>query len=461
MRAPRRAGPVLLGLALLLAASPALPGGRTEATVPQSAAAVPGDSLRLGDLQRAAVARDPRLAERELRRRTTALRLRTLDADRLPAFQVAGNASYQSEVTEIPFDRPGVEPPTPPKDRYETTLGADWLVWDGGRTQARQGVEEARLDAELAMLDAELHDVRVQVSDAFFGALLAQERLREGRLLLEDLDARLTEVRAQVRAGTGLPGDTAVVRADLLGARQRVDALEAERRAALDVLGELTGRTLDDAEPLALPELDAAVGALPEERAAPSPGAEAEPARGVHPRYDLFDARREELRRRAATLDADRMPRISAFGQLSWGSPGFRQFEEDLHEYWRAGIQLQWQPWTWGTRSREREILQLQERLVDTRQQAFTDQLRRAVQAPLRTMERLRASLEQDREIIALREQVERQARAQLAERAIPVSRYTDARTDLTEARVAQLRHRVELARAQAHYLLILGAEIR
>ena len=55
---------------------------------------------------------------------------------------------------------------------------------------------------------------------------------------------------------------------------------------------------------------------------------------------------------------------------------------------------------------------------------------------------------------------MERQARAQLAERAIPVSRYTDARTDVLEARVARARHRVELARAQTRYLLILGAEL-
>lgn len=426
-------------------------------------AQAPADTLGLVELQDAAVARDPRLARRALERRSTELRLENLDAEHLPSFRLTGDASYQSEVTEIPIDQPGVQVGVPPKDRYEGSLDATWLLWDGGRLATRGDVERARRDAALATVDAELYELRGAVSDAFFGALLAQERLREAGVLVEDLEARLDEVRAGVAAGAALPGDTAVVRAELLLAGQRVDALDAERRTAMAVLEHLTGRRVGPGDVLVLPDFDAALADAPEVWTRPeSGGGETVPsAARLHPRYGVFAAERARLEREVEAVHSDRRPRVSAFGQLAYGSPGFSQFDDELHEYWRAGLQMEWRPWAWSTRDRELQILDLRRRLVDTEEEAFTDELLRAVQVPLRAMERARAALATDDEIVALREQVERQARAQLAERAISPSRYTDARTDLTEARVARVRHRVELARAQADYLLILGAELR
>jgi len=55
---------------------------------------------------------------------------------------------------------------------------------------------------------------------------------------------------------------------------------------------------------------------------------------------------------------------------------------------------------------------------------------------------------------------VERQARAQLDERAITASAYVDVRSKLEEARIARQRHAVELARARARYLTTLGIEL-
>ena len=79
----------------------------------------------------------------------------------------------------------------------------------------------------------------------------------------------------------------------------------------------------------------------------------------------------------------------------------------------------------------------------------------------MRTMEYMSTALESDDQIIALREEAEAHARVQFEERAISVSAYTTALTDLQEARIARLRHRAELARAQAYYLITLGVELR
>jgi outer membrane protein TolC len=315
----------------------------------------------------------------------------------------------------------------------------------------QRSVEQAQLGVARAEIAAALYPLRMEVNEAFFSAFLLQERSREVSILIEDLEARLKLIRAQVRAGAALPGDTAALRAELLRFDQERSELAANRRAALRVLGELTGRGISEAGVLVLPDLAALVASIQRD---------GEQSR-AHPQYALFRAQRERLQREAGLTRARARPQVGAFSQLGYGRPGLKQFTDEFHEYWLAGIQLRWAPWNWGTTQREQEILQLQQRIVDMEEAAFAERLRRQVQDEIEAMQRLQAAIQTDEQIIALRAQVERQARTQLAERAITPAAYVDVRTDLQEARLAQQRHRVELAKARAQYLTTLGIPLQ
>lgn len=416
--------------------------------IPCSVFPVPAaDTLRLAALQSAAVQRDPRAAQALMQSRATELRLRNLDVERLPRFELRGEATTQSEVASIPIDIPGGgTPPEPPKSRIEAALETQYTIFDGGVLAERRNLERARLQTARAQLAAQLYPLRMEVTEAYFAAFVLQERMAEVGTLMEDLEARLAVVRAQVRNGASLPGDTAVLRAELLGAGQQRAELAADRRAALAVLSRLTGREIGEGDVLALPELGGRVGT--------------DAAPGAHPQYAVFAAERERLQREEALVHARTRPQVVAFGQLAYGRPGPAQFREDLHGWWIGGVRVRWQPWDWGTAGRERQLLAVQRQIVDTEEAAFGDRLRREVQDELAAVDRLRAALADDDRIVALREQVERQARAQLDERVITPAVYVDARTDLQEARIARQRHRAELARAQARYLTTLGMEL-
>jgi outer membrane protein TolC len=375
--------------------------------------------------------------------------------DRLPAFRLGADGSYQSEVVEIPVTGVAIEPP--PKEQYEASLQADWTIWDGGSASAREASTSATLVSDQASLRADLHDLRSQVADAYFAALTVQAQLDEVDLLVEDLDARLGEARDRVAEGAALPADTAAFRAEVLTAEQQRARLEAERRAALDVLERLTGRAIDDDALLVLPRVGERVQRIEEQLGAEDGLPD---SLRVHPRFATFEAARAVQETRLALASAARAPRIAAFGRLAWGNPGYRQFSEDPHDYWRAGMQVQWQPFDWGRAGREAEEARVQQRIVDTREAAFADALLRAAATPRRRIAFLESALSTDGEIIALREVVEAQARARWDERAIPASQYTDARTDVLAARLALARHRIELVREQVRTLTILGMEI-
>jgi|GEM_PF-305376 len=450
---------LLVSLAVAVAVTIVAPAA--TATAADEGSSAP-DTLRLAILQEEAVRLDPRGVRGPLETEATGYRLSRLRNRRLPQISLLGEATTQSEVVTIPVNIPGVEVAQPPEDQYALTLRADWLLYDGGESSSEADVERAGLAVAEAQLQNELFGVRWEVAGAFFKALALQEHAREMDVLIADLGARLAEMRVRVAAGAALDVDAALLEAETLGLEQQLDALLADRRAAFVVLRRLTGQEFADDAVLALPMIDDQVDSLPSSfppGAAPN-GADLPDNLRSHPQFAVFAARHAQIDRRIAVAETRKRPRASAFGNLSYGRPGYQQFAEDFHDYWRVGIRLDWSPWDWRDRSFEVATLQVQQRIITTEEEAFAERLLREVQYPLQTIEQVRTALATDTKIIELREKVAERAETRFAERAIPASDYVDARTDLLIARVNHALHRAQLAQAQAEYLMTLGMEI-
>lgn len=408
------------------------------------------DTLRLTTLHADALRHDPRAAQLGLERRQSALRLRTLDTEHLPALTAEGQAQYQSDVVSIPITLPGGQQvPTPPHDTWDAHLAARERLLDPS-LGARRAVERAQLARTQAETRVALDGVRSQVDQTFFDAALLQARADELAAAIADLEAQLQLARAHVRAGTALPGDTATLAAELLGRRQDAQQLDADRQAALANLGDLTGRAIDTSDVLALPDLAAEVARV---RAA-SDGA------WQRPEYAQFARTRDLLAAQADVASAELLPRLSAFARLGYGRPGLNFLRNTFEGYWLAGVQLQWTPWNWGATGREREALALQRDIVATEQASFTESLRRAATRDLATIDRLGQALATDERIIALREEAADETRLRFDEGVVTAAEYVNRQTDVLDARLARATHRVQLAQARAHYLTTLGFEV-
>jgi outer membrane protein TolC len=287
------------------------------------------------------------------------------------------------------------------------------------------------------------------VNDAFFTALSLEEREAQTILAIASLDARLRETAIRLRDGAALPGDTAAIAATILQRRQDLAQSRADRHAALARLAELVHAPISDSVALAIPDLGAAVA----QATAPSDTR-------ARPEFAQFEATRARLASQEAVESAQDRPKVSAFGRVGYGRPGLDQLASGFQPYVLGGLQFEWKPWTWGTTTRERQVLELERQITTTNERAFADQLGRGVQAFLATIARLDTAIALDGRIVALRAEIERETAAKLREGVVTASEYVDRNTDLLSARVASAQHRVELAQARAGYLTTLGLEI-
>ena len=424
-------------------------GAATVLSTPMRAAAQ-RDTIRYGELLSQAAGADPRQRQLRLQEAATELRLRSIAADRLPSLALDGQAQYQSSVTAIPIAVPGVSIPTPPHDTYDAHLGAEAPLLDPSLASRRE-VERARLAESQAQVRTTLFALRQEVTDAFFAAASLQERMSETDASIAELSARLREMVVRFREGAALRGDTAAIAATLDERRQDRLALAADRGAALARLALLTGRPIAGDAILVAPATAAVV---------------AEASRGLdslrsRPEFEQFAATRQRLEEQGRLATAQDRPRVSAFARLGYGRPGLNALSSDFQSYWLAGVRFHWTPFNWGTTSRDQELLSLEREVVATNEAAFARSLARQAQPTLATIARFDSTLALDEGIIALREQVAREARAQLAEGTITAATYVDKSTDLLVARLRRVQHRVALDQARATLLNTLGVEVR
>ena len=406
------------------------------------------DTLHLADLHDAAVNIDPRQRQLALQRHATTLRLRSIATDRLPSVSGEGYGQYQSVVVALPFQVPNTIFPGIPHETYDAHLIAQQHLYDpslGPRTD----VERANLAVAEARVRTNVYALRAEVDDAFFSAALAEARANELTTVISDLETQLRVAQARVREGTALPSESATIQAELLRRRQDRDDLSATRTASLAVLSALTGREISANDTLVLPDLATAVAtartSLPRAR----------------PEYEQFARTRQQLAAQERTLTAQTRPRVSAYGRFGYGKPGLNFLATDFNSYWLAGVQVQWAPWNWRNSDRDRELLELQQQIVTSDEDAFTAANQRAVDRQLADIDRLTGTLRTDDTIIALRERIERETRHRYTEAVVTASEYVDRANDVLAARLTRVGHEVELAQARARYLTTIGLESR
>lgn len=419
--------------------------------LPQQA---PADTLRLADLRADAAARDPRAVQPELLERATQLRLDNLRAARRPQVAFSGQATLQSDAPNITL--PTGESLAPPLEQFRVQAEADWSVFDGGRSARSADVERARLAEQSAGVEVTLYSIRQAVNDAYFGALLAQKQLQTLKLTTTDLQARHEFISQRVRQGAALQSDADALRAEILTLGLQADEIEARRLAALAVLGDLTGRTLNPDVALAIPSFQSRAETTRQRLSAVEPDiADLAAGRPEFTRIARTQARAEAEALMAASATK---PIVSLFGQAGAGRPSpFDFLSSDVAPYGLVGVRIRWAPLDWGQSRRNAEAARIQVDIAQTEADALGAGLQRQVQQALADLDRLDRAAETDATVLALRAEVLRVAGVQLDEGALLLPDYVDRSTDHMVAALTQSRHEVERAQAEATLLSILG----
>ena len=364
----------------------------------------------------------------------------------LPQVNVSAQASYQSDVTKLPFDQekisaliPGFEIPVLDKDQYRAVAEVNQMIWDGGGTRATKAVVRAEAEVSKSQLENDLYLLNDRVNQLYFGCLLQDELLEQNRLLLADLEVNLARIEAMERNGVANRSDWESLRVAQLEARQQRVGIEASRVAFRRMLAELIGLSADSLrlETPADPGLLSMTVARPELR--------------------YFEALENLSQTRERQLTAGWMPRVGAFVQGGYGRPGLDMLDVDFAAYYVAGIRLTWNLGKLYTLANDHRKLATERREIEARRETFLLNTRLDLLNRQEEIRRLSEQLRDDEEIIELRTSVKEAAEAKLQNGVISVADLIREINAVDQARQAEAIRRLRRLMAIYDYIYVRG----
>ena len=364
------------------------------------------------------------------------LRLKNIDASRLPSVEWKGKATWQNEVFGLPFDLPGIDFSIPLYN-IQTNLEASYLLYDGGLADARKKVEQTKLATDKQSVAVELNKLKGQVNQVFFGALLLQEYSASLALTLKDLGAKAEQLEAGVRHGVVLESDLKKVQVEQLKIKSKIAELQSDRRAMLAVLGSLTAQQLPEDAELKAPDFDVL-----------RPSGETS-----RPELALFDLQKQQVLANEGLIAAQWKPKVALFAQSGAGYPDpLNFFDKKVSPYFIGGAQFSWNFWDWQQADRQRQQLAVQAQLIENQKKTFAQNIGHQEGNIREDIAKCQAQIAADEDIAKLQAEILGQLSSQLEHGVITAPGYLLQSNAELQARLSQNAHRVQLAQTQAAY---------
>ena len=321
----------------------------------------------------------------------------------LPQVTFSAQATYQSDVTEIPIDLDaigltGVEIPSVSQDQYKMELALSQTLWDGGAIRSERKALRTQAEVDQRDMDVSMYAINERVNQLYFGVLLAEAQLEQNKVLQAELRRSCEQVSSYIKNGIAQQSDLDAIRVDLLKAKQTEAQFEHTKRAYREMLSRLIGEEIGEETRLVKPE---AVRPLTKENNRPELG--------------LYQAQIQNLEAQDSRITAGMMPKLGLFVTGGYGKPGLDMFEDNFKAYYLAGVRLSWNLGSLYTRKNDRRKIQTGIRSIETQRETFLFNTSLDVAQRNATIDKYIDQLKYDDEIIALRGSVKRASEAKMA----------------------------------------------
>lgn len=369
----------------------------------------------------------------------------------LPQLAVNAKATYQSDVTKLPFDAdklsaiiPGIEIPTLSKDQYQVVAEVNQTIWDGGVIRSTRRLTEAQATADREQLNSDLYILNDRVNQLYFGCLLQDELIRQNGLLQKELQINIDRISAMMENGVANQSDRESMEVELLNARQKEIELKAARSAYGKMLAALIGRPDAGAFVLEVPS-------IPERPSLP-------PVIN-RPELRALDAKSNLLELQNKQLTAGLMPRIGAFLQGGYGRPGLDMLEDSFNPFYVAGVRLSWNMGKLYTLKNDRRKIATNRQAVEVERETFLFNTRLQLTQQNTEIRKMTDLMKADDKIIRLRASIKKAAEVKLANGVISVTDLIREINSEDLARQTAATHRIQQLQSIYNYMYTTNEE--
>lgn len=388
--------------------------------------------ITLESCRQKAQANYPLVRQYELIEKTKEFSVSNAAKGYLPQFSLSAKATYQSDATTInlkigDFALNRVAP----KDQYQAMVELNQHIWDGGNIHSQKELAKANSDVDREKLNVDMYALIERVNDLYFGILMLDEQLTQNTLLLDDLERTHKQISAYVANGVANSADLDEVKVEQLNALQKRTELKSSREAYVKMLSVFTGEEI----------AETALFAKPVETVAPL----TDPTDFRRPELSWFEAQNGRLDVNEQMLQARNMPRLGLFVQGAYGNPGLNMLKDKFETYYIAGVKLSWNFGGLYTLKNDKKQIQVNRAQLDSNRDVFLFNTRLQATQQNSAINSVRALLDKDDEIIALRTNIRKAAEAKVSNGTLAVTDLLREINSENKARQVKALHEVQL----------------
>jgi outer membrane protein TolC len=383
----------------------------------------------------------PMIKQKDLVKQTANLNIENLNKGYLPQFALSGQATYQSDVTQINIPLPGFKIEPPGKDQYKVLADVSQLVYDGGVIKQQDEMQQLNSEVEQQKVEVELYKLKERVNQLYLGILYLDAQKNQVELIKNEIQIGIKKVDAQVQNGIAFKSNLDVLKAELLKTEQRAIEIDASRKGMIETLGLFMNVPLQSDVVLDKPliELNTPEIAI------------------ARPEITLYADQIKLIDRQSKIIKARNQPKASLFLQGGYGRPSLNLLKNAFDFFYIGGIRFNWSLSGLYTRKKENQLVEINKRTVDIEKETFLLNTNAQLKQQQSEIDKMNLLIASDEEIIKLRTSVTDAAKAQLENGVITANDYLREVNDEDQSRQSLITHQVQLLQAKINYQTISG----
>jgi outer membrane protein TolC len=370
------------------------------------------------------------------------LKIDNIGVNYLPQISFKGQASYQSDVTKLDIPIPAFKPAVLSKDQYKLTMDVRQLLFDGGNTSSLKNTESKQVAVDEQKVEVDLFTLKQKINDLYFAVLLLQEKKKVNEVLISDLKSRIAETESRIKNETMTVNNLYILQAQKLQTEQEIQNIDNDKLGSLKMLSELIGSKIYESSVLSKPDLQPITY---------------DNDFSARPEYKLFDYQKEQLNSYTEVVNSRILPKLSAFGQAGYGRPGLNMLDNTFQPFYIVGLSVSWNPINWNSDNNEKQIYQINQKIVDSQKETFDKNLKVALEKYKSDIEKYEDLIKKDEELISLRENIVAVTYSQLQNGTITSTVYLTELNNKTQSQLMLETHKVQLLQAKINYLTTKG----
>lgn len=396
--------------------------------------------VTLQQLQASAKENYPLLKQKQMYTDIAGNKVKQLSTNFLPQASVVGQATYQSEVTEIAIPIPGGGGFKQKPDQYALGLELKETLFDYGVIKTQKQIEREGAEIQSQQVEVDLLKLKERVNQLYGNIYLQQENKKIMLLRVQELDAKKKKMQSAVSNGAALKSNFLVLESEYLTTQQKIEEINYNLLAWCKALSILTNKTLDTTTVF-------------------SDNTDTKTIQSVimRPEYKLFDLQSNSLRLKEKMIGRNNLPKLFVFGRGYYGRPGYNFLNNDFRPYGMVGAGLNWNLSAYYTSSKEKSNLHLNNDLINSQKKIFEMNLQTTMVQQQEEINKLQRLLDMDTKIVEAKTQVRVASSSQLDNGVITSSDYLVDLNAENQAQFNKTLHQIQLMMAKENYNTTLG----